>query len=672
MDKLTVIALQSEMPDLIADLADLSVTEIRQADTADEAGNPLPPLSASSKEAAEAAARIDRLLPIFQAHTPRHVRRRRTPLPVDTAEFIRSGAEERARKAADEAERLLELTEATKARLAEEEAEMAALLPYLSHTLPLDDAGTKAAEVLLGSLPADTEEEALSAVAVTEGFVYEVLCKDKNGIFLSLVFHRAMRERISEVLTGLGFTPAVFRNANGRATAIFDEAGARADKLKRELARAEAQLDSLADNLTDLQILSDLLHTDAQLAAYAEKLQALGKCAVLSAWCPSHERARVSALLDKYDAAYDLSSAGENEKCPVLLTEPPTDTVLSPVLDTYSHPTVGKHRAALPLLCLYLLFFGLLFADVGYGVLTALLFFGAARFLATEERTVRAFLMLGCCGLFCIPWGLLTGNYFGPWLASLLHKESLALSPALTSGITLLRAWLITPRGFLSLAFLPMLATLLVNLTLRTVTLLRAGKQLDCALSVLPELLLLTGLALTVHFPLPGICLMGAGLLVCLLAGILSGENARGRLTACGGELLSLLVRTAEALQAARIALLGLSYLPVAYLISLLPLERGEVLVRYSGLLLVFLLSHLLGLALNRLTVILRRVRLTYMAHRPDHYGNHDVPLVPMRLARKYTVAIATPLPAQAETEAAPTEEAEGPAPEGEENSEKE
>ena len=650
MEKLTVLCVQSDIGRLLGDLTALSCVEILTADARDEQGNLLPPLSADSKKAAAAALRIDELLPVFQARHPRARRGLRTPIPVDTEEFARTGARERAEKTADEAERLLahiaELTD----KKAEEQAEMAALLPYLSHTFALDDPGTKSTTFLLGSLPADTDTAQLDKRATATGFVFEVLTTDKTHIYIAVITHRAMREDVLTALGDFGFTPAVWRNNHGRATALFDAAGARAAVLDDEITRANAQLDTLAENLTDLRILSDILHTEAGLAAYREKMQALDSCAVLRAWCPSHERERIAALLEEMDVAYTFAPPTTGERVPVLDRTPPKKGRLAPILNAYAYPYALGHSIALPLQIMLFLFFGLLFADAGYGLLTALLFFPIARFIAVEKHTKSAFYTLACCGLAMIPFGLLTGSYFDTWLGTLLGKSALAPFPALAAHIVKLRAYLITPQGFLLPALSFSLLVLLINLTSRLVELWRAGKPLDSVLSVLPELFTLTGLGLTVFYPLIGAGTTLFGLILTALIATHAVKGMRSKLVAYGGALLSLLVTLFELLGAARIALVGLALLPVTRLIALMPLERGEVLVWYLGLLLVFLISHLLGILLNYIITAMRRARLAYIARHAAHYPAREILFAPMQLPRRYTVC----LPAYAETEDAP------------------
>lgn len=640
MEKLTALCLQSDISHLLTALAAHASVEILPACVLDDDTGLLPMLTAGSAEAAEAAARIDKLLPVFIARAPHHSRRMRTKIPVDTQEFLRSGAYERALKTANEAERLLaHIAELTERKTAEQD-EMGALLPYLSHAFALDDPGTKATAFLLGRLPAEVTPATLDEAATATGFVFEILSADKNGVYVAVIAHRAMQDEVSATLTALGFTSAKWRNSTGRASVLFDAASARAKALDDDIIRANAQLDSLADNLTDIKILSDILHTEARLAAYREKMQALGSCAILSAWCPTHERERVAALLDTLDVAYRFEQAAEEEKAPVLADTPPVQGKLGPILNTYTYPSVFGLRTALPLQLLLFLFFGLLFADVGYGILTALVFFPVARFLAIEVRSKNAFYTLAYHGLGAIPFGVLTGNYFGDWLTHLPGKPTLVPFPALAAHVNALRALLCRPRTFLALALSVSALVLLLDFADRLIHLCRAGKPIDAALTLLPELLVLSGIGLLPFFPLIGLGVAAIGLAAVVLITTYKTKGFKNRMTLCGGALLALLIRLFELLGAARVALVGFALLPVTRLIALLPLERGEALVWYLGLLLVFLISHLLGVALNRATALARRARLTYIAHHAVHYPAREALFQPMRLPQRYTAAL--------------------------------
>lgn len=657
MEKLTALCLQSDAERLLRTLAEASVVEILTANETDENDTLLPLLSADSAAAMAAADRIDRLLPVFASRAPRHTRHTRTKIPVDVQEFSRSGTRERAMKTADEAERLLTHIAELTAKMENEQAEMAALLPYVSHAFALDDPGTRTTTFLLGALPAEAAGAALDAAAAETGFVFEILSTDKSSAYVAVIAHRAMQEDVLAALTALGFTPAVWRSNAGRAGTLFDAASARASALNEDIARANAQLDSLSDNLTDLKILSDILHTEARLAAYREKMQQLGGCAVLSGWCPAHEHDRVAALLDTFDAAYSFTPPAEGEKTPVLAETPPARGVLAPVLNAYTYPTLCGRNTVWPLQILFFLFFGLLFADVGYGVLTALIFFPIAIFLAMEEQSMRAFFTLGCIGLGAIPFGILTGNIFGPALFLPKGAATLAPFPTLALHLNRLRALLVRPRVFLAVALSLAAVILLADLADRLIRLCRAGKSLDALLVLLPELFLFGGIGILPFFPRIGLGVTALALFATAIITAYTAKGFKNQLILFGGVLLARLIRLLELLRAARIALVGSALLPVTRLIALLPLARGEVIIWYLGLLLTFLIAHLLNVALNAAVVLARRARLAYTARYAAHYPARDVLFSPMELTRRYTAA----LPAYEETESTPLTDGETP-----------
>ena len=273
-------------------------------------------------------------------------------------------------------------------------------------------------------------------------------------------------------------------------------------------------------------------------------------------------------------------------------------------------------------------------------VLTALLFFPIARFLAVEDNSKHAFYTLACCGLGAIPFGFFAGNYFGDWLATLLDKPTLAPFPVPAARLASLRTFLGRPRAFLALALSLSALLLLLDLTARFIRLCRAGKPLDGILSTLPELFTLAGPGLLIFYPLIGLGVTVLGLTATAIVTTRAKESLPQKLLAYGGALLSYLISLCELLQAARIALIGFAILPVAYLIAKMPLARGEALVWYLGSLLVFLISHFLCILLNRAVAAARRAKLGYMARHSEQYPARAHLFNPMQLPRKYTAAL--------------------------------
>ena len=209
MEKLTVVLPHAEAEPLLRQLM-----RRRSVSLSLEKADGLPPterLTEHTSEAAAEAARVDAVLPVLAKHS-----RRKKPLfgsvtHFDSAEFKRSGDEERAWKTVKEVERILADTARAEAELAKEDALMQSLLPYLNFKFSLDDAGTRTAKILLGSLPGTSKKERLEELAAEHGFVPEILSEDSRGTYISVVTHTAPPKKTPLPPSGAsGFYPPPF------------------------------------------------------------------------------------------------------------------------------------------------------------------------------------------------------------------------------------------------------------------------------------------------------------------------------------------------------------------------------------------------------------------------------------------------------------------------------
>ncbi|MBR3862683.1 MAG: hypothetical protein IKM42_03385, partial [Clostridia bacterium] len=292
MEKLTVILPHDEVDAVLRRLMRLGTVSLSREEAGELTAAGLDP-GAAAKAAAQ-AARIDAVLPLLTKRSHRKKPLFSIPVPFDPTEFKQSGDEEKAWKTVAEVEKVTEGLTALKGKLAEEDALMQSLIPYLDFKFSLDDKGTKTAALLLGSLPAGIKEERIEALGNEIGFVFEVLSSDSRGVYLAVITHRQTEQDTLRALSALGFLKASIPKTNGHATAIFDAAQSRANKIKSDIERLDARLDVLAENLTEVEILSDLAHTALLTEQNKEALLSTKKCAVLTGWCPTRERERVS------------------------------------------------------------------------------------------------------------------------------------------------------------------------------------------------------------------------------------------------------------------------------------------------------------------------------------------------------------------------------------------
>ena len=131
----------------------------------------------------------------------------------------------------------------------------------------------------------------------------------------------------------------------------------------------------------------DIGATKAELTAtlQKQKLVTTDNVAIIDAWIPAGREAAVSAALDKFECAYETSEPGEEDVPPVLLKNNGFATNFEWVLGMYSYPLYGKFDPTLIMSIFYFLIFGIMFADVGYGLVMVLACFLAPKIVKLSK-----------------------------------------------------------------------------------------------------------------------------------------------------------------------------------------------------------------------------------------------------------------------------------------------
>ena len=647
MEKLTVILPHSVTDAVLRRLMRLGTVSLAREEAGELTAADLDP-GAAAKAAAQ-AARIDAVLPLLTKRSRRKKPLFSTPVPFDPVEFKQSGDEEKAWKTVAEVEKVTQGLAALKAKLAEEEVLMQSLVPYLDFKFSLDDKGTKTAALLLGSLPAGIKEERIEALASEIGFAAEILSSDSRGVYLAVVTHRKTEQDTLRALSALGFLRASISKTNGHATALFDASQNRAGKIKSDMNRLDARLDVLAENLTEVEILSDLAHTALLAEQNKAALLSTKKCAVLTGWCPTRERERVSRMLDRAAAAYEFSPPAEGDDVPVLLQNNPYARNFEWVLGMYSYPRYGKFDPTFIMSIFYFLIFGLMFADAGYGLALVVGCFGAVRWLHPREGMKRFLLMFGYCGISCIIFGVLFGSYFGNFPLAFMQNvlglapeemPNLALFPSLEANLAILFDPIQNPMGFLvvSLAFGAL--HLLAGMAVKAYILCREGQPLAALFDIGSYWALFAGIGTVFLHRTVGISLIALGVVAIVATQGRHKKGVAGKIIGGLGGLYSLINYASDLLSYSRILALGLAAGVIAQVVNILATMKGASFIGFLIMIVVFVIGHLLNLVINVLGTFVHTSRLQYIEFFGKFYDDGGTPFKPMRVSDRYATDV--------------------------------
>ena len=237
---------------------------------------------------------------------------------------------------------------------------------------------------------------------------------------------RSEQDAIESLLTGYGFLKVALPTVDMTARAAYEAADAKIAQLESELIRAEDVLHDLAEHPDDVEILCDIEATTVNVCVQKRKLAATQSCAVLSGWIPAQAAERVTKTLSAFECACEIAEPEEDEEPPVLLCNNKWAANFEWVVGMYSYPQSGAFDPTFIMSIFYFIIFGLMFADVGYGLLLVACCFGGIKLLNPKPGLRRMMMMFGYCGFSCIIMGVIFGGWFGDLpvaiMTNLLHR----------------------------------------------------------------------------------------------------------------------------------------------------------------------------------------------------------------------------------------------------------
>ncbi len=503
-----------------------------------------------------------------------------------------------------------------------------ALRPWLDLDLPLDYKGTKNTGALIGGVPAAVDVGAMKrAVAeqcpCTE--IYEI-SSDREQHCLLVLLHVSEQAALAELLHTYWFSPMALAGTPGTARENTALAEKKLAELAKEREGLTAAIAEKAPRRDELKLAVDHMSARIAQAEAVSKLQSTESTVVLEGWVPAEAEAKLGATLGQFDCAWETSEPdpAKPEEVPIKLRSNALTSPMNVLTEMYSLPAyngVDPNPLMLPFFPLY---FGIMFADLGYGLLLVLA--GLFMKLKLKPRGTMnhiAGLMLEG-GVMAMIFGALTGGFFGDaltWIAGFMGKEFSL--PALIDPMRDTTAILIAS---LVLGMIQLLAGVVVNGWLN----LKDGNPGDAFWNVAPVFVVFAGL---------GLGAAGVTWIVAIV-GVLMVVYAEGRASgSIGGKIGSGLYGLynfasgwfGDILSYSRLMALMLAGSVVAQVFNSLGAMGGPLLF-----VVVFLVGHGLNIALNLIGCFVHALRLQYLEYFGKFYREGGKAFAPLSVNTKY------------------------------------
>ncbi len=525
-----------------------------------------------------------------------------------------------------------------------------ALRPWETLDLPLETDGTERTQLLMGTvssrIPLGQVAAALEA-ASDEAELFEISA-DKNARYLLVLAMREAMPAVQECLRGFGFTASTLGGLRGTPRECI---AAEEGSLKEIAAEKQSIREQIADCAVwrdDLMLAADRVCTQAGLAEAEERFCGTESVVVMEGWYPVEREAELTELFERFDCAWESRdpTGEEYPEVPVKLRNNAVTNAMNMVTNMYSLPAYNGLDPNPLMAPFFILFYGLMMADMGYGILMIAAALVAMKKLKPREGTLSFCQILLYCGISTFVMGALTGGLFGdlPYqLVHMFHPES---------------TWKGLPYLFNPLAeggAQPVLygAMVLGVIQLNTgmvVNFIKKKRRGELASAIFEEGSLWVILLGGILYILPTLGILNIpkqiGLViliigaVCLLFG--AGREAKGfgKVTAAIGCIYNTLTGWfGDVLSYSRIMALMLAGSVVGQVfnsIAAMPSAKGVTVFSFIIFVVIFLVGHTLNFALNLLGCFVHDLRLQCLEYFGKFYEDGGRPFDPLRLRTRF------------------------------------
>lgn len=631
MKHLRLLGMESEREALLKAMQDMECVEISSIDGSEEAlksgfAKPDDKALMSAQEASRAYRTALASLDRFAPEKKGMFRKRQG---VSRAAFFSAESEENARTAAEtinkDTRRLGEIeSERTK-----NEALRATLAPWLTVDAPLGGADGALA-VFFGTAGLNVTDDALKALADSlDGLLtWQQASSDRSLRYLLVMCHGSVKERALSALRDLGFSTVSFRGMTGTAKENDKALAENLAALERERQEIEQRIAGLGGKREALLEASDRAAIALRREEAKSRLVGTDKVFLLEGWLPADHCAALEKALEPFTCAIETREPTEDEypQVPVQLKNNKLTRPLNMVTEMYSLPAYGTLDPNPLMAPFFILFYGIMMADMGYGLLMMIASVIISKKYRPKGMSGELFSLLGLCGISTFIMGALTGGFFGDFLTQLVAIVSPGTVFALPKLFDPLDDLTMILIGSMALGMVQIVTGMAISLIEKC----KRKKFLDAFFEEITWWIVFIGIALLALGK--GAAVLYVGCALVLLGPIVQGKGW-GKLTGVFGSLYNHVTGYfGDILSYTRLMALMLAGSVIAQVFNMLAAMPGNVI----AFIIISMLGNAMNFGLNLLGCYVHDLRLQCLEFFNKFYVDGGKPFRPMTLDTEY------------------------------------
>ena len=631
MKHLRLLGMESEREALLKTMQDLECVEISHIDGSEEAlktGLAKPDdralLNAQEESRAYRAA-----LAALDRFAPEKKRLFRKRQGVSRASFFDEENERQARAAAEAINADMRRLGEIESEWTKNEALRASLAPWLAVDAPLDSTDG-VLSLLFGTVGATVTDDALRALSdsLSGLLTWQQASSDKTLRYLLIACHKSVKEQALSALRELGFSTVSFRGMTGTAKENDKALAENLAALEKERQEIEQRIAGLGGNRETLLEASDRAAILLRREEAKSRLIETDKVFLLEGWLPADRCTALEKALEPFTCAVETREPAEDEypQVPVQLRNNKLTRPLNMVTEMYSLPAYGTLDPNPLMAPFFILFYGIMMADMGYGILMMIASVVIGKKYRPKGTSGELFSLLGLCGLSTFIVGAMTGGFFGDFLTQLVAIVSPGTVFALPKLFDPLDDLTMILIGSMALGLVQIVTGMAISLIEKC----KRKKFLDAFFEEITWWIVFLGIALAVLKKGTAVLYLGCALV--LLGPIVQGKGW-GKLTGVFGSVYNHVTGYfGDILSYTRLMALMLAGSVIAQVFNMLAAMPGNVV----AFVIISMLGNAMNFGLNLLGCYVHDLRLQCLEFFNKFYVDGGKPFRPMTLDTEY------------------------------------
>lgn len=523
----------------------------------------------------------------------------------------------------------------------EANARIMGLTPWSEYKVPLELKETENLAIQIGTLPPladidliqnDLDEQSLQT-EITE------VNRDKQQTYVELMYFKKDEKEVWETVRKYGFSVSNTEGYKGTVCENIERLKLEIEETSKTKELISKEISSEAKYINDLKIYRDLLQIKIDKSRIRGSLLNTERAFQFDGWVPEVAEAEVSSVLDKYGCFYEFEEPDEDDDdIPVKFNNKGLFSSAEFITKLYSLPNPHEVDPTSIFTFFYIIFFGMMFGDVGYGLIIVIATAVLLKKNKVEGAAKKLMNILFYSGLSSVFWGVMFGSYFG---------DAISVIAKTFFGKTIIIKPLWLDPGKSAMVFLMVscglgILHLFVGMGIDAYEKIKSGKVLSAInddfawyLIVLGAVMALFGKMVNPVVPKVGKWMLIVGLAMAIILPFFINKGV-GKAIGLWNIYSGLTGNLSDILSYSRLLGLGLASTSIAQVFNFLASMGGKSVVGVIMFILIFTLGHTLNFAINALGAFVHSCRLQFVEFFGKFYEGGGREFTPFEKNTKY------------------------------------